>query len=83
MQAGFQVLKCINQHGTCLMAYNWRSDITHALGGDGFIPGDDHANLCPEWNTCKSVSACPNSPYFYMSGCCLKFVTKFGWKNYP
>ena len=30
-----------------------------APGGDGFIPGGNHANLCLEWN--KSVSAWRNS----------------------
>ena len=42
-----------------------RSDKAFAPGGDGFIPGGDHANLmCLAWN--RSVSAWRNSPCLYM-----------------
>ena len=39
----------------------WHSDKAFAPGGDRFIRGDDHANLCLAWN--KSVSAWHNSPF--------------------
>ena len=46
-----------------LMKKRWLkrcSDMAIAPGGDKFIPGVDHANLCLAWNKC--ISAWNNSP---------------------